>query len=219
MGFGRRIGLPCMEKTTRIDLGAAAARMARLAEGVGDERLGDPTPCPEYAVQELLAHVAGLSAAFRDAARKDFGPATGTPPGDMLPVLSDDWRTELPKVLEELAAAWREPGAWEGNTQAGGVEMPAEVMGMVALNELVIHGWDLARATGQAYEPSAEDLAVSEALLTPEETAPEEGASEEDAAAGESVFGPVVPVPDDAPLLDRVVGLSGRHPDWRPPAS
>lgn len=197
-----------METTKHIDLGTAAERVARLAEGIGDERLGDPTPCPEYAVREVLAHVASLSVAFRDAARKEFGATTGTPPGSVRPVLEDDWRTALPKALTELAAAWREPGAWEGDTQAGGVDMPAAVMGMVALNELLIHGWDLARSTGQAYEASEEELAVSEALLTPEE----------DASSEEGFFGPVVPVPDDAPLLDRVVGLSGRRPDWRPPA-
>lgn len=198
-----------MENTERIDLGRAAERVARLAEGIGDEQLGDPTPCPEYAVREVLAHVASLSVAFRDAARKDFGATTGTPPGSVRPVLEDDWRAVLPKALNELAAAWDEPGAWEGDTQAGGVEMPAAVMGMVALDELLIHGWDLARATGQAYEVTEEELAVSEALLTPEEDAPAE----------EGFFGPVVPVPDDAPLLDRVVGLSGRRPDWRPPTS
>ncbi|MEV4945505.1 TIGR03086 family metal-binding protein [Streptomyces sp. NPDC053755] len=195
-----------MDKSTHIDLGAAAARVARLAEHIDDRQLGDPTPCPQYAVREVLAHVASLSVAFRDAARKDFGAATGTPPGSVRPVLRDGWRTELPQALEELVAAWREPGAWEGDTQAGGVALPAAVMGRVALDELLIHGWDLARATGQAYEPDAEELAVSEALLTPEE-----GASPED-----GFFGPVVPVPPDAPLLDRVIGLSGRHPDWRP---
>ncbi|MFE1234047.1 TIGR03086 family metal-binding protein [Streptomyces sp. NPDC058745] len=198
-----------MENSTRIDLGTAATRMARLAAGIGDERLGDPTPCPEYAVREVLAHVAGLSVAFRDAARKDFGPTTGTPPGTERPVLEDDWRTELPKALDDLAAAWREPGAWEGDTQAGGVGLPAAVMGMVALNELVIHGWDLARATGQDYAVEEAELASSQALLTPAE----------DAQGEDGFFGPIVPVPDDAPLLDRVVGLSGRRPDWRPPAS
>ncbi|MER7956257.1 TIGR03086 family metal-binding protein [Streptomyces sp. NPDC096030] len=198
-----------METTEHIDLGPAAQRVARLAEGIGDERLGDPTPCPEYAVREILAHLAGLSAAFRDAARKQFGETTGTPPGSVRPVLGEDWRTALPKALDELAAAWREPGAWEGDTRAGGVEMPAAVMGQVALNELVIHGWDLARATDQPYEVTDEDLAVSEALLTPADDAPAE----------DGFFGPVVAVPDDAPLLDRVVGLSGRRPDWRPPAS
>ncbi|MFD3662514.1 TIGR03086 family metal-binding protein [Streptomyces sp. NPDC058659] len=188
-----------------IDLGAAAERVARLAEDIGDERLDDPTPCPEYAVRELLAHVAGLSVAFRDAARKQFGPTTGTPPGSTRPVLADDWRTALPKALAELAAAWREPDAWEGDTQAGGIDLPAAVMGRIALDELLIHGWDLARATGQRYEVSEEELRVSEALLTPT-----------DDTADEGFFGPVVPVPDSAPLLDRVIGLSGRRPDWHP---
>ncbi|MFI6421840.1 TIGR03086 family metal-binding protein [Streptomyces sp. NPDC050842] len=188
-----------------IDLGAAPDRVARLAEGIADERLGDPTPCPEYAVRELLAHLAGLSVAFRDAARKQFGPTTGTPPGSSLPVLADDWRTALPKALAELAAAWREPDAWEGNTQAGGIDLPAAVMGRIALDELLIHGWDLARATDQKYEVSEKELRVSEALLTPS-----------DDSSGEGFFGPVVAVADDAPLLDRVIGLSGRRPDWHP---
>ncbi|MFF3314316.1 TIGR03086 family metal-binding protein [Streptomyces sp. NPDC003035] len=195
-----------MEKTTHIDLGPAAERVTRLAAGIGDERLGDPTPCPAYAVREVLAHLVGLSVAFRDAARKDFGPTTSTPPGSVLPVLDADWRTALPKAVEELAAAWREPDAWEGDTQAGGVELPAAVMGRVALNELLIHGWDLARATGQEYAAGEEELAVSEALLTPAD----------DSSDDEGFFGPVVAVPEDAPLLDRVIGLSGRRPDWQP---
>ncbi|MFD3530265.1 TIGR03086 family metal-binding protein [Streptomyces sp. NPDC058664] len=188
-----------------IDLEAAAERVARLAERIDDERLDDPTPCPEYAVRELLAHLAGLSVAFRDAARKRSGPTTDTPPGSSRPVLADDWRTALPKALDELAAAWREPGAWEGDTRAGGVELPAAVMGRVALDELLIHGWDLARASGQEYEVGEQELRVSEALLTPAGDSSDEG-----------FFGPVVAVPDDAPLLDRVIGLSGRRPDWRP---
>lgn len=208
MSFGWPGGLPCMDNTSRvelIDLGAAAERVARLAEGIDDERLGDPTPCPEYAVRDILAHLAGLSVAFRDAARKQFGPTTSTPPGSSRPVLADDWRTALPKALAEVAAAWREPGAWEGDTQAGGVDLPAAVMGRIALDELLIHGWDLARATGQTYEVSEEELRVSEALLTPADDTSDEG-----------FFGPVVAVPDDAPLLDRVIGLSGRRPDWHP---
>ncbi|MFJ8667090.1 TIGR03086 family metal-binding protein [Streptomyces sp. NPDC093600] len=195
-----------MEKTTHIDLGAAAERVARLAAAVEDERLGDPTPCPDYAVRELLAHLLGLSVAFRDAARKDFGPTTNTAPDSALPVLEDDWRTALPKALDELAAAWREPGAWEGDTQAGGIELPASVMGRIALDELVIHGWDLARATGREYEVGEAELASCEELLTPSD-----GSSGE-----EGFFGPVVPVPEDAPHLDRVIGLSGRDPGWRP---
>jgi len=45
-----------------------------------------------------------------------------------------------------LAGAWQEPDAWTGMTVAGPVEMPGEIAGLVALNELVIHGWDVARS-------------------------------------------------------------------------
>ena len=44
-------------------------------------------------------------------------------------------------AVVELAAAWRDPAAWEGMTEAGGLRMPADVMGAVALDQLVLHGW------------------------------------------------------------------------------
>ncbi|MCZ7457135.1 TIGR03086 family metal-binding protein [Streptomyces sp. WMMC940] len=188
------------------DLGPVAASVARLAEGVTDAGLGKPTPCPEYAVRELLAHVIGLSAAFRDAARKDFGPSTAVDPGTVEWVLRDGWRSDLPRLLHEMVNAWRDPGAWDGDTRAGGIVLPAAVAGRVALNELLVHGWDLARATGQDYAPDEAALRVSYGLLAP---------AADDGGRG-GMFGPVVPVPDDAPLLDRVIGLSGRRPDWRP---
>ena len=54
----------------------------------------------------------------------------------------------------QLRPAWRVPAAWEGMTQAGGATLPAPIAGQVALNELVVHGWDLARATGQSFDPA-----------------------------------------------------------------
>ncbi|MBT2364250.1 TIGR03086 family protein [Streptomyces sp. ISL-10] len=188
------------------DLRPAADGIVNLLPEIGDDRLGDPTPCPAYAVREILAHIHGLATAFRDAGRKDLGPTTGTSPDAELPVLPDDWRTAIPRRLDELVQAWREPDAWEGMTQAGGVTLPGAVAGRVALNELVIHGWDLARATGLAYAPDEASMAVSREMLTPAG----------DDELRESIFGPVVPVPDSAPMLDRIVGLSGRRPDWTP---
>lgn len=120
-------------------------------------------------------------------------------------MLVDDWPTVIPAVLAELAAAWRDPKAWTGMTMAGGVELPGEVGGLVANNELVVHGWDLAVATGQSYEVAAENLDASWEMVaqTPDEPGTRHG-----------LFGPVVPVPDDAPLLDRVLGGAGRDPAW-----
>ncbi|MCF4137742.1 TIGR03086 family metal-binding protein [Streptomyces sp. Tue 6430] len=191
---------------TAPDLGAQAGIVARLAAGVRDDRLADGTPCPAYAVRNLLGHLTGLAVAFRDAARKDVGPTTDTPP-DGIPDVGPGWREELPRVLDELAAAWREPAARTGMTRAGGIDLPAEVAAAVAVDELVVHGWDLARATGQDYVPDPAALQASHAFLL---------AAAEDPTGGGGIFGPVVPVPPDAPLLDRTVGLSGRDPSWTP---
>ncbi|MEU1182725.1 TIGR03086 family metal-binding protein [Streptomyces sp. NPDC005820] len=190
-----------------LDLGPQTRIVARLAAAVRDEQLADGTPCPAYPVRTLLGHLAGLAAAFRDAARKDLGATTDTPPTDAEPRLAPGWRTELPRVLDELAEAWRDPAAWTGMTRAGGVDLPGAVAGAVAADELVIHGWDLARATGQEYTPDPAALRSASTFLR---------AAADDPTRGGGIFGPVVPVPQDAPLLDRAVGLSGRAPGWTP---
>ena len=189
------------------DLGPQTRELARLARGVDDAVLDRPTPCPDYAVRHLLAHLEGLAVAFRDAARKRLGPTTDTSPDSALPELAPGWRDRLPGVLGELAEAGREPSATEGMTRAGGVELPGAVAAAVATDELVVHGWDLARATGQEYRPDPAALRSAHAFLVETARGPEEERS--------AIFGPVVPVPGDAPLLDRAIGLSGRDPQWR----
>ncbi|KJY20551.1 MULTISPECIES: TIGR03086 family metal-binding protein [Streptomyces] len=199
-----------MTGRTILDLEAQTRAVARLAAGVPDVRLDDPTPCPEYTVGVLLVHLTGLAVAFRDAARKDLGPTTDTAPDPAATPLPAGWREELPRVLGELAEAWRDPAAWTGMTRAGSVDLPGDIAGAVAVDELVIHGWDLARATGQEYAPDQAALRAAYDFLL---------AAAEDETRGGGIFGPVVPVPDDAPLLDRAVGLSGRDPAWTPPAT
>ncbi|MFF4571012.1 TIGR03086 family metal-binding protein [Streptomyces sp. NPDC001410] len=190
-----------------LDLGPQTRILARLAESVTDDQLSGPTPCPDLAVRNLLGHLLGLSVAFRDAARKDLGTNTDTPPNTVLPDLGPGWREELPKALDELADAWRDPAAWTGMTRAGGVDLPGAVAGAVVADELVIHGWDLARATGSLYAPDPAALTSAHGFLL---------AAADEPNRGNGLFGPVVPVPAEAPLLDRAVGLSGRDPGWRP---
>ncbi|MEU0964085.1 TIGR03086 family metal-binding protein [Streptomyces sp. NPDC005917] len=193
-----------MTDTTMIDLGPQARIVAELAERVTDEQLTASTPCPDYAVRHLLGHVAGLSMAFRDAAHKNLGTTTDHRPDATLPELGAGWRQELPKALDALAQAWLEPSAWSGMTRAGGIDLPGEVAAAVAADELVIHGWDLARATGQEYTPDPAALEAAYGFLRAA------------AQADRGPFGPLVPVPESAPLLERVVGLSGRDPGWKP---
>ncbi len=132
---------------------------------------------------------------------------TGPPPsgpGALAPV----WRTELPARLDALVTAWRDPQARLGTTSVGGVEMPAGMVAVVALDELVLHGWDLSRATGQAYE--VDPASVEACLEFVAATARPEGVP--------GLFGPPVPVPEDAPVLHRLLGLSGRDPGWSRPS-
>ncbi|MEV8125742.1 TIGR03086 family metal-binding protein [Streptomyces sp. NPDC085944] len=191
--------------TATLDLGPQTRILARLADGVREDRLADPTPCPDLAVRNLLGHLTGLAVAFRDAARKDLGPTTDTSPEASVPDIGPGWREELAKVLGELADAWREPDAWTGTTRAGGIDLPGAVAGAVVADELVIHGWDLARATGQEYAPDPAALRAAYGLLA---------AAAEESDRDQGMFGPVVAVPADAPLLERAVGLSGRDPGW-----
>lgn len=192
--------------TEHPDLQAAARLTASIVTGVGDEQLDNPTPCDERNVRELLTHIDGLSLAFAAAAAKDFGPLTDTAPEESNASLGDGWRQRVPAQLAALAEAWRDASAWEAMTRAGGVDLPGEIAGLVALDEVVIHGWDLAVATGQPYEPDDATAAVVHGFLVESRKEP----------VDESLFGPVVPVEDDAPTFDRALGLAGRDPAWGP---
>ncbi|MBI5338497.1 MAG: TIGR03086 family protein [Mycolicibacterium rufum] len=186
-----------------IDMTSACAGTADLLHNVGDEHLPGRTPCADMSVAALVSHLGGLAAAFTAAADKQYGELTDNPP-EVSEDLETDWRAAYPDRLQAMAAAWREPSAWEGMSRAGGVDFPADVGGLIALTEVVVHGWDLARATGQPY--SVDDT-VLEAVL-PHVTTFAEG------PPVEGLFDAPVPVADEAPLLDRVVALTGRDPGW-----
>jgi uncharacterized protein (TIGR03086 family) len=191
-----------------VDLGPAAEQTAAVVRGVGDDQLDLPTPCSAYTVADLLDHVGGLSLAFAAAATKVVDDdLTGAPPQGDGSRLGEDWRTRIPPDVLAVAEAWRDPEAWSGMTRAGAVDLPGEVAGVVALNELVVHGWDLARATGQRYECDHATLEACHGFVMMFS-----GPGSEDQRG--DAFGPVVDVPEDAPLLDQVIGLNGRDPAW-----
>ena len=115
-----------------------------------------------------------------------------------------EWADRAAEAGAAAARAWQDPAAWEGDAPFGGGSMPAAAIGSMMTSEFVLHGWDVARGTGQ-------ELTVPEPLATTVLTGVE-------AIAGMGRdggwFAPEVPVPADAPTLDRALGLSGRDPGW-----
>jgi uncharacterized protein (TIGR03086 family) len=189
-----------------FDLGPATTTLAAVVRGVDDGQLGGPTPCAELSVGGLLDHIHGLALAFTVAASREFERLGGdVRPSASADALADDWRTSIPARLDELAQAWRAPAAWDGVTQAGGVDLPAGICALVALDEVVVHGWDLAVATGQPFEVDGALLPRVREFVEGFEASPDV-----------QLFGPAVAVADDAAELDQVIGKTGRDPLWRP---
>jgi uncharacterized protein (TIGR03086 family) len=189
------------------DLGPAARRMAGLLADVPDSRLTGPTPCEGMSLGALIDHVNGLALAFTWAAAKDFPEGPSQPPAAGAAPLAPDWRARIPERLDALAAAWRSPDAWQGMTRAGGVELPGDQAGNVAMNELIVHGWDVSRATGRPYDAGAEEIEACLAFVAP--------AVERSGGQGvPGLFGPAVDVGADASALDRLIAMTGRDPSW-----
>ena len=197
------------EPDNAVDLGPAARRLADLVANVKDDALDRPTPCPAYKLGDLIEHVGGMALAFAAAGRKERNAYTEMAGAGDASRLGDDWRERIPRDLTALAQVWAEPAAWTGMTRIAGDDSPAAVVGLVLADELAVHGWDVARATGQAYACEPDILAAALRFL-------QMFASPEAPAGPEVAFGPARVLLEEAPLLDRVVGMAGRDPGWAP---
>ncbi|MFC4113132.1 TIGR03086 family metal-binding protein [Nonomuraea zeae] len=170
----------------------ATERTARLVRTVRQEQLGLPTPCAEFDVEGLLTHLEWVAELFESLAHQGPGVERGRYAGD------------FPERAERTLAAWSRSEAWEGTSPAMG--LPMTTLAHMYLVDMVVHGWDLARATDQEYEP--EPAAVTRALHFTGQMV--------EMGRQRGAFGPPVAVPDDAPPFDRLLGLIGRDPAWKP---
>ena len=187
----------------RPEIETAARRMAKVVANVDAAALADPTPCADYTVAGLLDHIDGFVGAFTAAGTRTPTGDGGPPPPGAASHLRADWRTVVPDGLEALIAAWQADDAYEGMLSAGGIEMPADSVAVVAIEELVVHGWDLARATGQAFECTPAELAVVDDFFG--QFGPEQRGG---------AYGPALAVDGSASHLDRVIAESGRDLAW-----
>jgi uncharacterized protein (TIGR03086 family) len=184
-------------------LSVVLADLAPIVSGITPEQLNNPTPCTELDVAQLRDHVVG----WLDTFAAGFADPGGQAPRDGL----DGYHAPSDAAAEVQAAAATLDAAIRGGAAArplrlGESAMPGEMALSMILWEYQMHGWDLARATGQPWSPPAaaaeESLAFAPNMLTP------------DYQGEGKAFAPRVPVALDAPPFDRLLGLSGRDPGW-----
>lgn len=178
----------------------AAALTVPLVGNITDEQLAGPTPCAEFDVRALLNHLYEVVVAFQRTAR--FEPMDFDDSREH--ITGDDWRQRFATEVAAVSREWSRPEALEGEGSVPG--FPRELLARLPVFDLTVHGWDLARATGQEFraDPALVE-AVYEIALGFAETARQAGQ-----------VGEPVAVPETAPVIDRLVGLVGRDPAWKP---
>jgi uncharacterized protein (TIGR03086 family) len=181
----------------------AVAATAETVKKVSADQSGAPTPCTEWDVRDLLNHIIGTlwlgEALFTDRPSRNPMEPGGLPAADLA---GDD---PAAAYAEASAAALAAAGTGDTLTRMHRTplgEMPGPGLAGWTTLDILVHGWDLAKATGQAADLdetlAAHVLAFADQAITPELRAPR--------------LGPAVPVPAGSPVTDRLVAFLGRHP-------
>ena len=182
------------------EMAAAAAETINIVNGVRPEQFGDSTPCDEWDVRTLLNHIilwtaysseqrARGGSVAEDLMNKDFAANPG---------FAADYAAQANKALD----AWADPAAWERDLGVMGSATPSADIAALLIAESVLHGWDLAVATGQRYQC---DDATAVAVL---DVVREQG----ELFRQYKGFADPVKVPDDASAFEKALAESGRDP-------
>ena len=152
-------------------------------------KLDEPTPCEQWNVRTLLDHMLDTQTYFLWTARgQKATPPSPTPPS----LVGDDPVGEFTAMQADLIAAYSEDGAVEANPMGIGI----------AFSDMLLHGCDLARATGQ-------DDTMPDGLAEASYETVHGNISDENRAG---VFGPEIAVGSDASAQEKLLGFTGRAP-------
>lgn len=190
---------------------------AELLDRITDAHLSTATPCDAFDVEQLIAH---LHAVVKRVAAVGRGAHAFSVPDSIDGVSLADRPASF---RADIADAW---SVWADDALIGRmIELPwatapgAAVLGMY-VNEVTVHTWDIAVATGLPVV--WDDAVVSHALAAMAIALPAEGRMEsfeearaqmpEDQRDWEPPFRAAIPVDGGAPLIDRLVAFNGRPP-------
>jgi uncharacterized protein (TIGR03086 family) len=161
-----------------------------------------PTPCPEYDVRTLLSHIIG--GLNRIAIVGEGGDALAVAPwaGD---VTDDGWLAAYRTATTRVNAAWADDARLDALVEVPWGKLPGRFALAGYVQEILAHGWDLAKATGQLTEGDPElaswALAGAKRILPPEPR-----------GAAEIPFGAVVPTAPQAGPYAQLAAWLGRQP-------
>ena len=190
-------------KNLSAEMAAASAEAARVVGKVQEGTLDAPTPCGDWDLRILLNHTilwTSYSAERRahgesvaeDLMNKDFTADPG-------------FREDYARQIDKAVTAWSAPEAWEGTRNVMGDATPAADVGAMLLMETALHGWDVARATGQEFN-------VNDATATALEDIVQAQAELFRKYQG---FADAIEPPQNATAFERALALSGRDPSWK----
>jgi uncharacterized protein (TIGR03086 family) len=177
----------------------ALAATGRLVDNVKPDQLDDPTPCDGWNVRELLNHIVSGNFWVGEL----VGGKTIEEVGDKLDgdVLGDDPAAAYRASAAIAGPAFKEAGAMERPVAVSYGPVPGEVYAGHRLIDVLVHGWDLAKGTGQDARLDPELVDACWAVVEPQL----------DMLAGSGAFGTTVEVPDDASPQTRLLAALGRQ--------
>ena len=186
------------------EMASAAAEDARVVAGAEGHELSQGTPCTDWDLRTLLNHTilwTSYSAERRahgesvaeDLMNKDFTADPG---------FRQDYARQIGRAVE----AWSDPKAWEGDIAVMGDATPAADVGAMLLMETALHGWDVARATGQEFRTDEQTATALEDIVQ----------AQAELFRKYQGFSDAVELPENATAFERALTLSGRDPNWKP---
>ena len=192
----------------------AVVTAGTVITGVGDDQLSGPTPCSEMDVRTMLGHLVGVLDRVGALGRGEDPFTVGDANAP-----DDDWQDSWAAAADRMAAAWSDDAVLERPMALPWIQGTGADVLASYFNELTVHTWDLAVATGQ--DPEWDDGVLAAALASGDFIPAEDRlALYEEISASMGLdevavpFAEAVAVPDDAPAIDRLVAWNGRDPRW-----
>ncbi|MEU6892581.1 TIGR03086 family metal-binding protein [Streptomyces sp. NPDC046557] len=185
----------------RRDLSTAVALAGRTLAAVRPDQYDSPTPCEEFDVRRLSSHLVAVVRRIAVIGRGE-DPFSVPSFADELP--DGAWAAAWAPAAAEAEAVWADEGILDRELLLPVGPKPGAVGALIYTNELTVHAWDLAQATGQ--RPVWDTALVERVLEVVRRSLPA------GTRGGRVPFGEVVTVTDDAPAIDRLVAWAGRRP-------